>query len=130
PPCPWPPIPIRAETVRNYTVAAETSPTTACSRSATLGRMPIPLVLASASPRRKELLEGLGCRVRVLPAGIPEDAAPGEPPDRLVARLAREKARAVSTRLGAGGPPAVVLGADTVVVLDGEILGKPADAAG
>jgi len=89
--------------------------------------MPSPLVLASASPRRKELLEALGCEVRVVPAGISEDRAPGEAPERLVERLAREKVRAVASRPGAAEAP-VVLAADTVVVLDGEVLGKPMGA--
>lgn len=89
--------------------------------------MRLPLVLASASPRRRALLEGLGCDVRVRPTGIPETAARGEPPERLVTRLAEEKARAGAATLGDDSPPALVLGADTVVVLDGEVLGKPAD---
>jgi septum formation protein len=89
--------------------------------------MPVPVVLASASPRRKALLEGLGCDVRVLPAGIPETAAAGETPERLVERLASEKARSAAAGLGGGADPVVVLGADTVVVRDGEILGKPSD---
>jgi D-tyrosyl-tRNA(Tyr) deacylase len=71
----------------------------------------IPLVLASASPRRRAILEGLGLSFEVAPTGVPEDEAPGESPADHVVRLAR-----------ASG---TVLGADTVVVLDGAVLGKP-----
>lgn len=86
----------------------------------------MPLVLASASPRRRELLGGLGLRFTVRAAEIDETPHPGEAPDLYVLRLAREKARA------AARPEELVLAADTSVVIDGEILGKPlndADAA-
>lgn len=85
-----------------------------------------PLVLASASPRRRALLEGAGLRFEVLPADIPERAVPGETPETLARRLAREKALAVARRVGAT-PPRWVLGADTVVVVDERVLGKPRD---
>jgi len=81
------------------------------------------LVLASASPRRRELLSGLGVPFEVRPADVPEVRRPGEEPARFAARLAREKATAVAR------PGEWVLGADTIVVVDEEILGKPADAA-
>jgi septum formation protein len=81
------------------------------------------LVLASASPRRKELLEGVGVAVEVRPAAVDETPWPGEPPTEHVLRLAREKARAVAR------PGEIALGADTVVLLDGAILGKPGGAA-
>ena len=81
------------------------------------------LVLASGSPRRRELLDVAGIDFDVRPAGIDEAFLPGELPDAYVARLAREKARAVH-RHGE-----TTLGADTTVVIDGESLGKPADAA-
>lgn len=81
------------------------------------------LVLASSSPRRRDLLGGLGLRFEVRPVDLDETPRPGEPPLDYVARLAREKAAA---RLH---PGELVLAADTVVVLDGELLGKPADAA-
>lgn len=81
------------------------------------------LVLASGSPRRRELLGGLGLRFTVRSADIDETPHPGEEPAAYVLRLAEEKARA------AGRPGELVLAADTTVVVDGEILGKPEDAA-
>jgi septum formation protein len=83
------------------------------------------LVLASASPRRQELLRAAGIAFEVQPAHVPEDPLPGESAKDCAERLAREKALAVS-RLR---PQDAVLGADTVVVVDGQILGKPTDAA-
>jgi septum formation protein len=115
------------------------------------------LVLASASPRRRELLAQAGYAFSVHPAHINEDPLPGEDPIAYVVRLAREKAEAVLREIreqgtreqGAreqgsgnseqktgvreqgseGGEQLVVLGADTTVVVDGEMLGKPDDAA-
>jgi septum formation protein len=95
------------------------------------------LVLASASPRRRELLAQTGFAFEVRPAHIPEDPQPGEDPIAYVTRLAREKAEAVFLEAGNrdqgsghGDPDSlVVLGADTTVTLDGHILGKPEDAA-
>jgi septum formation protein len=93
------------------------------------------LVLASASPRRRELLAQAGYTFEVRPAHIPEDPRPGEEPIAYVARLAREKAETVYRELAgrdggaAGGDALAVLGADTTVVVDGEILAKPEDAA-
>jgi septum formation protein len=100
------------------------------------------LVLASASPRRRELLTQAGFSFEVHPADIPEDPFPGEDPIAYVTRLAREKALAVYNEIIAGdvtktpaseqrasAPPPVVLGADTTVTLDDHILGKPEDAA-
>ncbi len=97
------------------------------------------LVLASASPRRRDLLAQAGYRFRVHPAHIPEDPLPGEDPVVYVTRLAREKAEAVFCQLTTnGGSEAIrldgksslaVLGADTTVTLDNTILGKPEDAA-
>ena len=83
-----------------------------------------PLVLASASPRRRELLAHVGLTFVVDSADIPELALPGESPAALVERLAREKGLAVAPR-HAG---AWVLSADTLVVLDDVVLGKPRDA--
>jgi septum formation protein len=83
------------------------------------------LVLASASPRRQEILRAAGLRFEVLPANIPEEPLPDEDPRTCAERLAREKALAVA-RLR---PDGTVLGADTVVVIDNQILGKPADAS-
>ncbi len=85
-----------------------------------------PLVLASGSPRRRELLARAGVRFEVRPPRVEERARPGETAEALVARLAAEKACAVAGALGA--PPArLVLGADTIVVVEGHVLGKPAD---
>jgi septum formation protein len=82
------------------------------------------LVLASASPRRQELLRHAGIAFTVHVTNIPELPQPGESGRDCAERLAREKARAAISRW----PDALVLGADTVVVVDGEILGKPRDA--
>lgn len=87
------------------------------------------LVLASASPRRRELLAQAGFQFTVMPASICEDLRPGENAVAYVTRLAREKAGAVYAQLDSP-ESAVVLGADTTVVApNGEVLGKPADAA-
>ncbi|HEY9125646.1 MAG TPA: Maf family protein, partial [Acidobacteriaceae bacterium] len=89
------------------------------------------LILASGSPRRRELLTQAGFVFEVRAAEIDEAVQPGEEPMAYVTRLAREKAEAVFRR-GAGGELAgesvAVLGADTSVVVDGAILGKPRDA--
>lgn len=85
------------------------------------------LVLASASPRRAELLRNARFEFTVQPADIDETALPQEDARTYAERLAREKALAVLASLD-GREDAVVLGADTVVVVDGELLGKPADA--
>ncbi len=84
----------------------------------------MPIVLASGSPRRKELLESLDLHFEVLPVDIDERPTPGEAPAALVDRLSREKAGAAARRR----PDALVIAADTVVVVDGAILGKPRDA--
>lgn len=81
------------------------------------------LILASASPRRAELLRAAGIQFDVLPPDVDESVLPGETAERHVRRLAEAKARAVVPR--AGGRR--VLSADTVVVVGGEILGKPVD---
>jgi septum formation protein len=87
------------------------------------------LILASASPRRRELLTQAGYRFEVQPSSIPESRRPGEDAIRFATRLAREKAEEVFARNQPSAAPMMVLGADTVVVCDGEIMGKPADAA-
>jgi septum formation protein len=106
------------------------------------------LVLASASPRRRELLAQAGYTFAVHPAHIPEDPLPGEDPIAYVVRLARQKAEVVHKELQGAPrlaskirevtpaeqpvsivPPFVVLGADTTVTLDNQILGKPTDHA-
>jgi len=83
-------------------------------------------VLASASPRRQELLKRAGIAFEAIAAQIPELHLPGEAPAEFVRRLAREKAEAVAARLP-GDEPRVILGSDTVVVLAGHVLGKPRD---
>ena len=88
---------------------------------------PVRVVLASQSPRRRDLLTLVGVAHEVRPADVDESVRPGEAPDAYVRRLAGEKARAVADALG--DPGAAVVAADTTVVVDGEILGKPADAA-
>jgi|CXWL01.1.fsa_nt_gi septum formation protein len=80
------------------------------------------LVLASGSPRRRDLLAALGLSFTVRPADLDESQLPGEDPEAYVLRLARDKARADAR------PGELVLAADTTVVLAGEVLGKPADA--
>ena len=98
------------------------------------------LVLASASPRRRELLTQAGFSFQVHPAHIPEEPLEGEDPIAYVTRLAREKAQVVFRELTSENGPTgkgrsdsksslAVLGADTTVTLDNHILGKPEDAA-
>ena len=81
------------------------------------------LILASASPRRRELLERVGFALEVRPADVDETERPGEDPAAYVARIARAKLDAVPS-----GPAAWVLAADTTVTIDGAILGKAASA--
>jgi nucleoside triphosphate pyrophosphatase len=83
------------------------------------------VILASQSPRRRELLTLVGIPHIVRPADIDESYLPGEEPAAHAQRLAREKAAVVA----AGDPDAVVVGSDTIVVVDGEVLGKPRDEA-
>ena len=83
------------------------------------------LVLASASPRRRSLLEAMGFSPVVHPADVDETVRQEESPKAMVERLALEKARAVRDH----HPDALILGSDTTVVLDGNVLGKPKDAA-
>lgn len=88
------------------------------------GRRTPPLVLASASPRRSEILSVLGARFETRPADVDETPLAGEAADALVVRLAAAKALATDAP-----PPAVVLAADTAVELDGAIFGKPGSEA-
>jgi septum formation protein len=83
------------------------------------------LILASSSPRRQELLREIGIPFQVHAANINEDQIAGESPIDYALRLAREKAQAVAAQY----PQSYVLGADTIVVIDGEVLGKPKDHA-
>jgi septum formation protein len=86
---------------------------------------PVRVVLASQSPRRRELLALVGIPHDVVPADIDETPLPHEAPAAYTERLAREKAAAVAHRF----PDAVTIGSDTTVVIDGELLAKPEDEA-
>ncbi|MBI2681848.1 MAG: septum formation inhibitor Maf [Acidobacteriales bacterium] len=83
------------------------------------------LILASGSPRRRELLTAAGIAFTVQPADVPEIQKPGEAAAAFASRVATEKARAVA----GARPGSFVLAADTIVVVDGAVLGKPRDAA-
>jgi septum formation protein len=85
------------------------------------------LTLASASPRRRELLERLGLRLRVAPADVDETPRADEPAADYVRRMALDKMVAARAAVKAGEPATAVLAADTIVVLQGAILGKPRD---
>lgn len=84
---------------------------------------PPPLVLASQSPRRAELIGRLGLRFDTVPADLDERYLSGETPPQHAERLSREKAQAIA----ATRPDALVVGSDTIVVIDGDVLGKPRD---
>ena len=84
------------------------------------------LILASASPRRAELLRSAGYTFDVVVADVDESIRPGESPSTYVRRLAAEKSAAAQKRTHDG--TAMILGADTTVAVDGEVLGKPRDA--
>ena len=85
------------------------------------------IFLASQSPRRRELLKQLGVDFSILDVDVPEVREPGEPPEDYVSRVAREKAAAGLMQVVAV-PNALVIGADTEVVLGDDVFGKPADA--
>ena len=84
-----------------------------------------PIILASASPRRRELLTQVGLTFTVITAGIDETPIPGENHVKYTVRLAEAKALAVRVH----HPEAIVIGADTIVTIDGQLLGKPCNAA-
>jgi septum formation protein len=84
------------------------------------------IVLASASPRRRELLARVGLEFQVVPSTVEETVLSGETPEQHVIRLSEAKAREVSTRSAV--PGRWFIGSDTIVVRDAEILGKPVDA--
>jgi len=88
-------------------------------------KLRVPLILASRSPRRRKLLAQLGLDFEVHPSDLDENATNHRLPEQLVEQLALEKARTVAARF----PEALTLGADTIVVLDGDVLNKPADEA-
>jgi septum formation protein len=81
------------------------------------------LILASASPRRADLLRMIGCRFEVIPSTVDETTDPDPNPDQTVVELAERKAREVSERY----PGRIVIGADTIVTIGDQILGKPGD---
>jgi septum formation protein len=109
--------------------ASDTSAAGACVLrcAAAISSAAVMLYLASQSPRRRQLLEQVGIRFDTVDVDVPEVRAPGEPPADYVSRVAREKAGAGLLTL-TGVPGAVVLGADTEVVLGDEVFGKPGDA--
>jgi 23S rRNA (uracil1939-C5)-methyltransferase len=84
---------------------------------------PAALTLASASPRRRELMDIMGLEFAVSPADIPEEPMPGETPVDMVRRLSKEKAEAIAAKLDSG----LVIGADSTVVFEGQAVGKPVD---
>ena len=81
------------------------------------------LILASASPRRRDLLQNLSLTFDIIPADIDETPLQSETPEALVNRLSTQKAAAIAAQ----HPNALVIAADTVVTLDGDVLGKPVD---
>jgi septum formation protein len=85
----------------------------------------VKFILASSSPRRRQLLESIGLDFEVLPSHVPEVHQPGEAPEEYVARLSRDKARAVAT----AHPSQWVIAADTTVFLGDQLLEKPVDGA-
>jgi septum formation protein len=98
-------------------------------RGETMNQRP-DLLLASASPRRRELLERLGLRLRIVAPNVDESPRPGELPADYVRRMAADKSAAARTAVAAQPPSdddLAILSADTIVVLRGEILGKPRD---
>jgi septum formation protein len=87
------------------------------------------LILASSSPRRAEILRQAGIAFEICAAEIDETVLPGETALEMVARLAEAKARAITAQMDARIRECIIVGADTTVELDGEILGKPRDTA-
>src|SRR5919201_5963878 len=87
--------------------------------------MSLRVILASGSPRRRELLRMIGIAHEVMPADIDESYLPGEPPLAHAERLASEKGAVIAAR----HPDSVVISADTIVVIDDHVLGKPRDGA-
>jgi septum formation protein len=83
------------------------------------------IILASASPRRKQLLSSVGLKFKTVPAHVDENYLNGETPNQHARRLAQSKAKIISEKY----PDVWVLGADTIVVIDGQILGKPENKA-
>lgn len=90
-----------------------------------MAHLPAPLILASTSPYRRELLARLGLPFTQEASGVEEAPLPGEAPEALVSRLALAKAAAVAAR----HPEAIVIGSDQMALVDGEVLGKPGTPA-
>jgi len=90
----------------------------------TANTMNKPIILASASPRRRELLRQVGLSFKTAPAHVDERILDGERPETYAARLAQDKSRGAAKRLSSG----IIIAADTIVVIESKILGKPADA--
>ena len=89
------------------------------------------VILASASPRRREILQAAGFEFEIVPTAVREEQLPGESPEQFVCRMATEKAEAALEQIARPGTAPIrapILGADTVVVLGGETLGKPVSA--
>jgi septum formation protein len=89
----------------------------------------VKIILVSSSPRRAEILRDAGIAFEICATQIDEAALPGETALAMVARLAEAKAREAAAQMDAGSRECILVGADTTVVLDDEILGKPRDAA-
>ena len=87
------------------------------------------LILASTSPRRAEILRNAGLTFEICPAQVDESALPGQTAQAMVVRLAEAKARAAAAQQESSMVEAILIGADTTVELNGEILGKPRDSA-
>jgi septum formation protein len=87
------------------------------------------IILASSSPRRAEILRDAGIAFEICATHVDEATLPGETPQAMVARLAEAKARTAAAQMGASSREGIIVGADTTVELDGEILGKPRDVA-
>ena len=87
------------------------------------------IILASSSPRRAEILREAGIAFQICATHIDETPIPGETARAMVARLAEAKARAAAVQIGASMRECIIVGADTTVELDGEIIGKPRDSA-
>jgi septum formation protein len=86
------------------------------------------LILASSSPRRAEVLRNAGFVFEVRPADVDETRLPQEAAEDYVCRVAQAKAHTIAQQASAAGEPAIVIAADTTVVAEGQILGKPKDA--
>lgn len=85
------------------------------------------IILASGSPRRAEILRNIGVNFEICPTDTDETVEPGIPPSQLVCELAFRKANAVAAQLPENGPDTFIIAADTIVVRNGKVLGKPKD---